>query len=298
MASTPLLRPIFRSHLETLRTRRLPRASRIQRRFESSSPQKPPPPPPLSSSSSPRNTAPKPEADPFIPTPSTVPPLPFWQRLGPVTHVAQAYARAQRSRPWLTQTLTTLFIYLCADISAQRMSRKPAQAGEEPARHDLARTSRSLVVGGLAAVPGYTWFLYLARNFNFARSRALSILVKVVINQLAFTPVFNTYFFGMHALLSGYAPRDAWDHIRRTVPTSFVNSWKIWPAVTAFNFAFVPLEYRSIFAGCVAVGWQTYLSFLNRQAEIAQEAEGLKKGPHVMEPVVVDAGAQKGRAAA
>lgn len=26
-------------------------------------------------------------------------------------------------------------------------------------------------------------------------------------------------------------------------------------------------QYRSVFAGTIAVGWQTYLSWLNRQAE-------------------------------
>lgn len=61
------------------------------------------------------------------------------------------------------------------------------------------------------------------------------------------------------------------ERIRRTVPTSIVNSLKLWPAVTAVNFTFVPIEYRSIFAGVIAVGWQTYLAFLNRNAEIEAE---------------------------
>ena len=58
--------------------------------------------------------------------------------------------------------------------------------------------------------------------------------------------------------------------MRATVPVSVVNSCKIWPAVTAVSFAYLPLEYRALFAGVVAVGWQTYLSFLNRQAEAAE----------------------------
>jgi dihydroorotate dehydrogenase len=56
------------------------------------------------------------------------------------------------------------------------------------------------------------------------------------------------------------------------------NSLKLWPAVTAFSFAFIPLEYRSIFAGVIAVGWQTYLSFLNRLAEREEEKEGVGHG--------------------
>lgn len=111
--------------------------------------------------------------------------------------------------------------------------------------------------------------MFLSRNFNYP-SKVLSVAVKVAINQAFFTPIFNTYFFGSQALLSGDSLRQSWDRVRATVPVSVVNSCKIWPAVTAVSFAYLPLEYRALFAGVVAVGWQTYLSFLNRQAEAAE----------------------------
>jgi hypothetical protein len=50
-----------------------------------------------------------------VPTPNNVPTLSFWLRLGPLTRGAQAYARAQRKRPYVTQVCTSLFIYLCSD---------------------------------------------------------------------------------------------------------------------------------------------------------------------------------------
>ncbi|CAJ2514063.1 Uu.00g021820.m01.CDS01 [Anthostomella pinea] len=263
---TPLLRPLVRRHIETLRVRfRSPRAQQSRRNQTSSSnpnPNRPNPPPKATAKTE----------DP-IPVPNTVAPLPFWQRLGPLTHAGQAYARAQRARPWATQLASSLFIYLCADISAQRMGKVGGGDGE----HDLQRTGRSLVIGGVAAIPGYTWFMFLSRSFNYP-SRLLSIGVKVAINQLCFTPIFNSYFFGAQALLSGDSLADTWERIMKTVPVSFVNSCKLWPAVTAFSFAFVPIEYRSIFAGVVAVGWQTYLSFLNREAEMEEASEKAAAG--------------------
>jgi protein Mpv17 len=114
-------------------------------------------------------------------------------------------------------------------------------------------------------------FLFLARHFNYA-SRLLSIGVKVTVNQIVFTPVFNTYFFGAQAVLSGASAPEAWDRVKKTVPVSTYNSLKLWPAVTAFSFTFIPLEYRSIFAGVIAVGWQTYLNFLNRRAEMGSDS--------------------------
>ncbi|KAK6819475.1 hypothetical protein PG987_015958 [Apiospora arundinis] len=196
-----------------------------------------------------------------VPVASTVAPLPIWQRLGPLTRGAEAYARAQRRRPWVTQVATMLVIYLCADISAQQISGKD--------EHEYERTARSLVIGGVAAIPGHMWFVFLSRNFNYS-SKVLSIAIKVAVNQAFFTPVFNTYFFGSQALLSGDTLQQSWDRVCATVPVSVVNSCKIWPVVTAISFAYLPLEYRALFAGVVAVGWQTYLSFLNRQAEAVE----------------------------
>ena len=107
--------------------------------------------------------------------------------------------------------------------------------------------------------------MYLGTIFNYP-SKILSLGSKVVVNQIVFTPVFTSYFFGMQSLLSGDSFTDAWERIKRTVPTSFVNSCKLWPAVTAFNFTYVLPQYRALFAGIVAVGWQSYLSLLNFRA--------------------------------
>ncbi|KAI0161858.1 hypothetical protein GGR52DRAFT_143204 [Hypoxylon sp. FL1284] len=246
--STPLtLRAAFRQHIQHLRASRLPQRARR-----------------------PQSTKPKPTAEAeAIPVGSApVAPVPLWLRLGPLTRAGRAYARAQRARPWATQLATSLVIYLAADLSAQRIGRD---------EYRPERTARSLAVGAAAAVPSYLWFMWLSRNFNYA-SHAASIAVKIAVNQTVFTPVFNTYFFGAQALLAGDSAAEALDRVRGTVPVSWVNSWKLWPAVTAVSFTFVPLEYRSVFAGVVAVGWQTYLSYLNSRAE-AQEEHAVATAP-------------------
>lgn len=136
--------------------------------------------------------------------------------------------------------------------------------------------------------------MYLGRCFNYP-SKLVSLATKVVVNQIVFTPIFNSYFFGMQALLSGDTFADAWERIKRTVPTSFINSCKLWPAVTAFNFTYIQPQYRALFAGqshsrnlgkvanidlgVVAVGWQSYLSWLNQRA--ASE-ERIKKAQQII----------------
>jgi hypothetical protein len=77
----------------------------------------------------------------------------------------------------------------------------------------------------------------------------------------------------MQSFLSGDALPDVWERIKRTVPTSMVNSCKLWPAVTAFSYTFITPEYRNLFGGVISIGWQMYLSFLNRRAEIEGSME-------------------------
>lgn len=77
----------------------------------------------------------------------------------------------------------------------------------------------------------------------------------------------------MQSLLSGATLPEILERIKNTVPTSWYNSCKLWPAVTAFSFTYIPIEYRSIFGGVIAIGWQTYLSLLNTRAAAKEEME-------------------------
>lgn len=90
--------------------------------------------------------------------------------------------------------------------------------------------------------------MYLHRSFNYP-SKVLSLGAKVVVNQIVFTPVFNTYFFAAQSLLSGDGLTEAWERVKNTVPTSAINSCKVWPAITAFNFTYISAQYRPLFAG-------------------------------------------------
>lgn len=81
----------------------------------------------------------------------------------------------------------------------------------------------------------------------------------------------------MQSLLSGATGPEVVERIKNTVPTSWINSCKVWPVVTAFSFTYIPIQYRSIFGGVIAIGWQTYLSLLNQKAAAEEEA-GLEGG--------------------
>ncbi|KAL1866285.1 hypothetical protein Plec18167_009125 [Paecilomyces lecythidis] len=213
--------------------------------------------------------------------------------------LGDAYSRAQHKRPYVTQLCSSLVVYLIGDLSAQLMfpsddkkgaaeeTKSDAGEGEEEQKtvggsgggYDPLRTLRHLTVGAISSIPSYKWFMFLHHNFNYA-SKFLSITTKVAVQQACFTPVFNTYFFSMQSLLAGASLEETWERLKKAVPTSIKNSVKLWPAVTAFSFMYIPPHFRSVFGGTIAVGWQTYLSWLNqkaaREVEAAEAAEGAR----------------------
>lgn len=87
----------------------------------------------------------------------------------------------------------------------------------------------------------------------------------------------------MQSFLSGASISEITERIKNTVPTSWINSCKVWPIVTAFSFTYIPIQYRSIFGGVIAIGWQTYLSLLNQRAAAVEAEEMANNEGRVVE---------------
>ncbi|KAK4919083.1 hypothetical protein LTR49_013254 [Elasticomyces elasticus] len=177
----------------------------------------------------------------------------------------RAYGRVQRRRPWVVQLFTTATIFFLGDLSAQAVA---------------SQRFKSL------AIPGYTWFMFLGRNFNYS-TWIRTMGTKILIQQCVFIPMVNVYFFSMQILLAGGTLEEAKRRVIDTVPISWSNSWKVWPAVMAFTFTYVPMHYRSIFNGFVGVCWQTYLSWINQKAEAAEQKKGVVQNAEELETSMV-----------
>jgi Mpv17 / PMP22 family len=121
-------------------------------------------------------------------------------------------------------------------------------------------------------------FMFLHHNFNYP-SKLVSIATKVAVQQAVFTPVFSTYFFSMQSFLAGASIEETWQRLQKALGPSIVNSFKLWPAVTAFSFMYIPPHFRAVFGGSISVGWQTYLSWLNQKA--AREVAAAEAALHI-----------------
>ncbi|KAI0123587.1 hypothetical protein BJ170DRAFT_639718 [Xylariales sp. AK1849] len=244
--------------LRTTARRRTPlqlRLSHSSRRFQSTE-----------SSSSSSLKATKNEAS--VAAPVTAASTRSQRALAPFTRAAQGYNRAHKKRPYITQVVSSMVIFLGADIAAQTIDGK----GRDP-----WRTLRTVFTGALFAPFAYKWQVTISSYFNytFSRlpsilSRAVSAVPKVAITTFAYAPIVSTYFFAMQAGLTGHGPEEMWERVKAKVPAAWVTGLYIWPAVMFVNFIWVPLIYRSLVGGAVGLGWQTYLSWMNKQAELEE----------------------------
>ncbi|KAI5780309.1 hypothetical protein DFH27DRAFT_340001 [Peziza echinospora] len=207
------------------------------------------------------------------------PPPALYQRatyaLSPVLRIFHAYGRAQNKRPYTTQLATSIAIYLLGDINAQLLF------GDKDAGYDGVRTLRMVTIGSILSAPSYCWYLYLSGLFQPRFSKPVAVALRVLINQLCFTPVFLTAFFSLQSFFTGATKEETAERLQQTLPAAYKNSCQLWPAVTAMNFYWVKMEYRSVVSGVIAIGWNAYLSYLNQRA-------GLEDGLEDVVPVMIE----------
>ncbi|KAF8463124.1 hypothetical protein BDZ91DRAFT_625899, partial [Kalaharituber pfeilii] len=183
----------------------------------------------------------------------------------PLVRAFHAYGKAHNKRPYTTQLLTSVVIYLLGDLNAQLLF------PEKDKQYDPVRTLRMITIGSILSAPSYRWFLFLSNLFSPKIPKAIAVGLRVLINQLCFTPVFLTTYFSLQSIFTGDSAEETARKLQETLPTAYKNSCQLWPAVTAINFWLIKLEYRSIVSGVVSIGWNAYLSYLNQKAGAEEE---------------------------
>jgi protein Mpv17 len=168
----------------------------------------------------------------------------------------QWYRATLGRRPLLTQSVTSLILFSAGDVLAQQcVERRGFQD------HDFKRSSRMGLYGGFIFGPAATlWYSRLAPRIVLGGRPAgsLTVLTRVAVDQLVFSPINLACFLTSMAYLEGSSPS-------RKLQGSFWKTlrvnWTVWPAVQLANFTVVPPEHRVLLVNVVALGWNCYLSY-------------------------------------
>jgi len=126
---------------------------------------------------------------------------------------------------------------------------------------DLYRTARFGLVGFIVVGPVLrTWYGFLERRIVM-KTPAMTAVAKMATDQLIFAPIFLFNFMGLMGVLNGLNSRQIETDLRNNYGDVMLRNYQLWPAAQLINFGLVPLQHRVLFAQCVAVFWNTYLSF-------------------------------------
>ena len=94
-----------------------------------------------------------------------------------------------------------------------------------------------------------------------------SMLLRVGVDQIGFSPVGISLYFVVMGLMQGKPWPDIkqnWDN--NFIPTLLVN-WTVWPTFQAINFNLIPVGYRLMAVNVVSIGWNAFLSYRYSQSD-------------------------------
>ncbi|ODN99424.1 protein SYM1 [Cryptococcus wingfieldii CBS 7118] len=180
------------------------------------------------------------------------------------------YSAFLARRPVVGNMASSAVLFATGDVIAQQLIEKKGKD------HDLTRTGRIVVWGGLCFAPVvHVWFKTLARLP--IQSKVAGTAARVALDQFAFAPFALTSFFTAMTLMEGKnleAAKLKWNE-------SFVDTlkanWMLFIPFQAINML-IPLQYRLLAVNAVNIPWNTFLSIQNAKGKVEEEkVETLKQ---------------------
>lgn len=129
---------------------------------------------------------------------------------------------------------------------------------------DWGRYARFTLLGAAFIAPClHYWYGFLGRAIP---GKALSTVVKrVAVDQLVFSPVFLMSFLSTIMLVDGQAakivPKLQADYVQ-----TLVGNWGYWIPAQLINFRFVPSMYQVLCSNGFGFVWNIYLSYQSNKA--------------------------------
>ncbi|KAI5948436.1 mitochondrial inner membrane protein Mpv17 isoform X2 [Manis javanica] len=167
----------------------------------------------------------------------------------------RAYQRALTAHPWKVQVLTAGSLMGLGDIISQQLVERRGLREHQAGR---TLTMASLGCGFVGPVVG-GWYKVLDRLIP--GTAKVDALKKMLLDQGGFAPCFLGCFLPLVGTLNGLSVQDNWAKLQRDYPDALITNYYLWPAVQLANFYLVPLHYRLAVVQCVAVIWNSYLSW-------------------------------------
>mmetsp|Transcript_42180 Transcript_42180/g.98944 ORF Transcript_42180/g.98944 Transcript_42180/m.98944 type:complete len:464 (+) Transcript_42180:142-1533(+) len=157
-------------------------------------------------------------------------------------------------RPYTTNATVGGLVYVAGELVVQANSKEGLAGSEWP------KISKIGLLG--AAENGLVmplWYNLLDRRVGVGGSTGI-VLVKCGLDQMFFSTQQNGLFLGVCAYESSQKLEAAITEVKKEIFTTWLNDCAIWPIVTFFGFAAVPVKLLPTYMASVQFFWQLYLS--------------------------------------
>ncbi|KAK9461174.1 uncharacterized protein V1516DRAFT_623814 [Lipomyces oligophaga] len=137
-----------------------------------------------------------------------------------------------------------------------------------PANFKIDRLVRFATWGFLLSGFLYKWLQLLDLWLPITPdSVVIPVLLRVIFDQLVWTPIVLCGFFGFMAFVEGTGVPGFQRKLAALFVPTLKTNFTIWPAAQIINFRLIPFQYQLPFISTVGLLWNTWLSFCNAQEE-------------------------------
>jgi len=187
------------------------------------------------------------------------------------------YFQLLESKPYRTKIATAFVIFSVGDVSAQYYEHNSGRGLVNgkilttlPFEWDEYRTLRIVTFGVGVTSWLHVWWGFLEKSIekhiiSAGTHRYGNAFVKVAIDQLVGSPLFNAFFFSSQSLLQGKTLETTLTDVKVRVPEMLKLHYCFWPWVHLVNFSLLPLHRRLLVHNIFTVGWIALLSYKNKK---------------------------------
>ncbi|KAI3675341.1 hypothetical protein L1987_84930 [Smallanthus sonchifolius] len=169
--------------------------------------------------------------------------------------VVDWYLGLIKTRPILTKSITSAFIYTSADLSSQTI------AGSSSEPYDFVRTLRMAGYGMILLGPSlHYWFNFVSRLFP--KRDLIPTFKKMFMGQAIFGPIMTAVFFSVNAGLQGESGSEIFARLKRDLIPTMINGVMYWPVCDFITFRFVPVHLQPLVSNSFAYIWTVYMTYM------------------------------------
>ena len=179
----------------------------------------------------------------------------------PLLELWNNYNVVLEAHPLYTKCATSFVGFTIGDLIAQKLV-------EQSDSIDWPRVARLASFGVfIHGTSGH--YFYSLLDSHFPGTSGGTVATKVLIDQICWSPVFTTIFFGYNLLLEeGKTIKDFSSKLQADLFTGVRGSWTFWGPAHVINFALVPPSQRLLYINGLQVIYNIFLSFLgNKEVE-------------------------------